>query len=54
MVKETYRIPNRMEQKRKSHHEIKIKMLNIQKNERKLKSAKEKDQESKKHIKQTC
>jgi hypothetical protein len=41
-VQETYRISNRLDQKRKSSHHIIIKTVNIQNKERILKSAREK------------
>jgi hypothetical protein len=41
-VQEAYRIPNRLEQKRKSSHHIIIKILNGQNKERIIKVVKEK------------
>jgi hypothetical protein len=43
-VQETYRMPKRLDQKRKSSHHIIIKTLNIQNKERLLKPAMEKCQ----------
>ena len=43
-VQETYRTPDRLDQKRESPHHIIIKTLNIQNKERILKAAREKDQ----------
>jgi hypothetical protein len=43
-VQETYKIPNRLDQKRKSSCHIIIKTLNAQKKERILKSVREKGQ----------
>ena len=43
-VQETYRTPNKWDQKRKSSHHIIIKTLNAQNKKRILKAAREKDQ----------
>jgi hypothetical protein len=43
-VQEAYRTPNKFDHKRKSSHNIIIKMLNTRNKERILKAAREKDQ----------
>jgi hypothetical protein len=43
-IQESYRTPNRLDQKRKSSYHIIVKTLNTQKQERILKAVKEKGQ----------